>query len=296
MTPIRTIEQIIKAPDIHWVGTGFRVRQYFPNGDTSPMLDRMSPFLLLDYNEPYYFQGGPFKTGVNPHPHKGFETVTFCFSGSIAHKDTAGNTGIINSGDVQWMTAARGILHEEFHETEYAKRGRLFHALQLWINLPERYKNDNPSYQYLSADMMGYYQSLDETIEATVYTGTFRHITGPGKSYTPMNIYKLKLRPDSSISISEQATWNTGFLVLSGSGSTNGESYTTADFVLFNNDGDCFEVEAGDEGLELFVLSGEPINEPVVKHGPFVMTDSTELLLAFGEYKQGKFGREEDLM
>ena len=203
MNPVRTIERIIKAPDIHWVGTGFRVRQYFPNGDESPMLDRMSPFLLLDYNEPYYFEGSPFDTGDTPHPHKGFETVTFSFSGSIEHKDAAGNSGVIHSGDVQWMTAASGVLHKEFHEKEYAKRGRLFHALQLWVNLPERHKNDAPAYQYIPATTMGRYQSLDETIDAIVYTGAFRHITGPAKSHTPMNIYKLKLQPNSWISISE---------------------------------------------------------------------------------------------
>lgn len=146
MNPVRTIERIIKAPDIHWIGNGFRVRQYFPDGDESPMLDRMSPFLLLDYNEPYYFEASPFDTGDTPHPHKGFETVTFSFSGSIQHKDAAGNSGVIHSGDVQWMTAASGVLHKEFHEKEYVKRGRLFHALQLWINLPERHKNDAPSY------------------------------------------------------------------------------------------------------------------------------------------------------
>ena len=134
-------------------------------------------------------------------PHKGFETVTFSFSGSIGHKDAAGNSGVIHSGDVQWMTAASGVLHKEFHEKEYAKRGRLFHALQLWINLPERHKNDAPSYQYIPATIMGRYQSLDETIDAIVYTGTFRHITGPAKSHTLMNIYKLKLQPNSWISI-----------------------------------------------------------------------------------------------
>ncbi len=296
MNPVRTIDRIIKAPDIHWVGTGFRVRQYFPNGDDSPMLDRMSPFLLLDYNEPYYFEASPFDAGVTPHPHKGFETVTFSFSGSIEHKDTAGNGGVIHSGDVQWMTAASGVLHKEFHEKEYAKRGRLFHALQLWVNLPERHKNDAPAYQHIPANTMGRYQSLDETIDAIVYTGTFRNITGPAKSHTPMNIYKLKLQPNAWISISENETWNTGFLVINGTGTANGESIETADFVLFNNDGERFEVEAGDEGLEIFVLSGEPLNEPVVKHGPFVMTNKTELLLAYGEYKNGKFGREEDIM
>ena len=296
MNPVRTIERIIKAPDIHWVGTGFRVRQYFPDSDESPMLDRMSPFLLLDYNEPYYFEGSPFDTGDTPHPHKGFETVTFSFSGSIEHKDAAGNSGVIHSGDVQWMTAASGVLHKEFHEKEYAKRGRLFHALQLWINLPERHKNDAPAYQYIPATTMGRYQSLDETIDAIVYTGAFRHITGPAKFHTPMNIYKLKLQPNSWISISENMTWNTGFLVINGTGSANDESIEFGDFVLFNNDGERFEVESGDEGLEIFVLAGEPLNEPVVKQGPYVMTNKTELLLAYGEYINGKFGREEAIM
>ena len=194
------------------------------------------------------------------------------------------------------MTAASGVLHKEFHEKEYAKRGRLFHALQLWINLPERHKNDTPAYQYIPATTMGRYQSLDETIDAIVYTGAFRHITGPAKSHTPMNIYKLKLQPNSWISISENMTWNTGFLVINGTGSANGESIEYGDFVLFNNDGERFEVESGDEGLEIFVLAGEPLNEPVVKQGSFVMTNKTELILAYGEYKNGKFGREETIM
>ena len=243
MNPVRTIERIIKAPDIHWVGNS-----------------------------------------------------NIFFSGSIEHKDAAGNSGVIHSGDVQWMTAASGVLHKEFHEKEYAKRGRLFHALQLWINLPERHKNDTPAYQYLPATTMGRYQSLDERIDAIVYTGAFRHITGPAKSHTPMNIYKLKLQPNSWISISENMTWNTGFLVINGTGSANGESIESGDFVLFNNDGERFEVESGDKGLEIFVLSGEPLNEPVVKQGSFVMTNKTELILAYGEYKNGKFGREEDIM
>ena len=169
-------------------------------------------------------------------------------------------------------------------------------STSLWINLPERHKNDTPTYQYIPATTMGRYQSLDETIDAIVYTGAFRHITGPAKSHTPMNIYKLKLQLNSWISISENMTWNTGFLVINGTGSANGESIESGDFVLFNNDGERFEVESGDEGLEIFVLAGEPLNEPVVKQGSFVMTNKTELILAYGEYKNGKFGREEDIM
>lgn len=293
----RTIHQIIEPPHIHWVGTGFRVRQYFPNGDNSPLLQRMSPFILLDYNEPYYFEGSPFESGVSPHPHRGFETVTFSFSGSLEHKDTAGNTGIIHSGDVQWMTAGSGVLHKEFHEKESAKRGRMLHAIQLWVNLPSAFKNESPHYQHIQSAHMGQYTSLDETVKGIVYAGTFRNVKGPGKSYTPMNIYKLNIAGNSYVSISEQAHWNTGFLVINGSGIVNGESEISAgQFVIMNNDTDRFDIDAGPDGIEIFVLSGEPIDEPIAKNGPFVMNNGTDLLLAYGEYKNGRYGREEDLM
>lgn len=301
MVAKRSIEQIIEPEEPHWVGSGFRVRQYFPNGDTNPLnpplLTRMSPFLLLDYNEPYYFEGSPFEKGVAPHPHKGFETVTFSFSGSLEHKDTAGNRGVMHSGDVQWMTAGKGVLHREYHEKEWSKKGRMLHAIQLWVNLPAANKNDEPHYQHLAASTMGTYTSLDETVSAIVYAGAFRNITGPGNSYTPMNIYKLTIEPNSYVSIREQANWNTGFLVINGSGTVNGESQIAkGQFIIMSNDNEQFDIDAGDEGLEIFVLSGEPIHEPIVKKGPFVMNNATDVLLAFGEFQNGKFGREEDLM
>lgn len=310
MNQKRTIDQIIHAPEAHWVGTGFRVKQYFPNGDTSPLLERMSPFILLDYNEPYYFEGSPFESGVSPHPHKGFETVTFSFAGSIEHKDTAGNHGIIHSGDVQWMTAAGGVLHKEYHEKEYAKRGRMFHAIQLWVNLPKAHKQDAPTYQTLRKQQMGLYTSLDETIKGIVYAGTFRNIIGPARTHTPMNIYKLSIDAGSYISISEQPHWNTGFLVLAGSGTVNGESTESSkngtpqmsnsiqagDFVIMNNNADRFEIDAGPKGMEIFVLSGEPIDEPIAKRGPFVMNDGVETLLATSEWQNGRFGLAEDIM
>lgn len=288
----RTVEKVFRNNEAHWVGNGFHVKQYLPGPSGEKMMRRFSPFIMLDYNAPYFFQGTPFETGVGPHPHKGFETVTISFAGKVAHGDSQGNYGVIDSGDVQWMTAAGGVLHKEFHEKEYAKKDRLFHMVQLWVNLPAKHKFDKPSYQAIKANQMGKYVSLDESVKGTVYAGHLRHVQGPARTHTPINLYRLEINKGHAFTLEEPKNFNLGFLVVEGgSGTVNGDvTFENGDFVLFNNDGESVVVEAVSDNITILVLSGEPIDEPVAAYGPFVMNTFDEIIEAQQEFQSGKYG------
>lgn len=287
----RSIERIITNRRAHWVGNGFRVKQYFPSLQPDNFLERFSPFILLDYNEPYFFEATPFETGVGPHPHRGFETVTFAFAGKVEHGDNQGNSGIIEPGDIQWMTAGKGILHKEYHETEFAKKDRILHMIQLWVNLPRKDKLTEPKYQAITADQMGHYTSFDQTYQLIVYAGEVNGIKGPATTFSPMNIYKAELAKGHSEQFQEPADFNTGLLVLAGQVEINHQTTVqSGDFVLFENDGHPFVLTGLDEHSEVFVLSGQPLNEPVVHAGPFVMSTREELRQASHDFQTGKFG------
>ena len=287
----RKIESIFKNENHHWVGNGFRVKQYFPSTRGEDFLERFSPFILMDYNAPHTFEGTNVQTGVDIHPHRGFETVTFSFKGSIKHADNTGNTGVINEGDIQWMTAGSGILHKEFHEEEYAKNDRLFHMIQLWINLPKKDKMTAPKYQAITKDEMGIYKSEDEIVEAIVYSGEAFGVKGPASTFSPINIYKITLQKGRKIEIKEPSDFNTGLLVILGNLNVNEDTKVkTDDFVLFENDGNAFSLESLDGPSEIFVLSGQPLNESVVAYGPFVMNTYEEIVQANQDFRNGKFG------
>lgn len=288
---LRKIETIFKDGHLHWVGNGFRVKQYFPSLLGKEFFDRFSPFILLDYNEPYLFKATSLETGVGAHPHRGFETVTFAFSGKIEHGDNKGNRGIIESGDIQWMTAGSGILHKEFHEREFAKEDRIFHMIQLWVNLPKKYKMTEPKYQAIKKDQMGKYLSDDEQIELTIYAGDVFDIKGPASTFSPMNLYKIDIKKGKSVVIEEPSHFNTGLLILSGGVTINEtDPAERSDFVLFENDGNPFQITGVEEHSEVFVLSGQPLNEPVVAMGPFVMNTEEEIMQANLDYHNGAFG------
>lgn len=287
----RKIERIFKNDHSHWVGNGFRVKQYFPNSNKEYFFDRFSPFILMDYNEPYFFKATPFETGVGVHPHRGFETVTFAFAGKIEHGDNKGNTGIIEPGDIQWMTAGSGILHKEFHEKEFSKKDRVLHMIQLWVNLPKEHKMTEPKYQAIKATQMGKHFSEDGKAELTVYAGKVMNTRGPASTFSPMNIYKIDLAKGGSLTLQEPSDFNTGLLVLSGEVKINEVNPAKiSDFVLFENDGKAFCITGVEEHSEVFVLSGQPLNEPVVAGGPFVMNTEEELLQAHLDYRNGVFG------
>lgn len=287
----KKVERVFSNNNPHWVGNGFRVKQYFPRGQEGNFYERFSPFILLDYNEPYFFKGSPFEVGVGPHPHRGFETVTFAFAGKVAHGDNQGNKGVIEPGDIQWMTAGEGILHKEYHEEEYAKHDRVLHMIQLWVDLPKKDKMTKPNYQAITRNQMGVYTSDNEKAKVTVYAGEALGVKGPASTFSPMNIYKLDIAMGEIIVFDEPQNYNTGLLMLSGEVEVNNNTdVKNGDFVLFENDGDKIQIIGIEEESEVFILSGEPLDQPVMAMGPFVMTNEEELVQADKDFRSGKFG------
>ena len=291
MKKFRTIENIFKGPEPHMVGDGFRVSQYIPTGIKS--MERLSPFLLLDYNEPYYFKPSETRLGVGAHPHRGFETVTIAYDGKVEHHDNKGNHGIIGPGDVQWMTAASGIMHKEYHEAEFSKNGGIFHMVQLWVNLPKDKKMIEPRYQPLLKEEMGVLKLDNDKGEISIIAGEVKGVKGPANTFTNINLYNINLKNYGNTTLSEPKNFNTAILILKGEAKVNEDKICKeGDFIIFDNvEGEILLESLTEESLFL-VLSGEPINEPVVSHGPFVMNTLGEILDAYEDFRNNKFGTE----
>ena len=284
----KTIEKISSRPSRPgMVGDGFRVFNYIPGAGITQQ--RMSPFLMLDFNAEYNF--GPSETvkGVGVHPHKGFETVTIAYKGSVAHHDSTGNSGIINPGDVQWMTAGAGILHKEYHEKEFSKTGGPFEMVQLWVNLPKEHKATPAHYQAITAGEMGKKELPDNRGVVNVIAGKFGDVSGPASTYSPVNLFDIKLQNGGETIFNIPATHNTSLLVINGNVKVNGTEVKEHSFVLFGNEGEEISIAADDNAVVL-VISGEPINEPVVSYGPFVMNTEQEIHEAIMEFQSGKYG------
>ena len=287
----RSIEAIIPPPPPHMVGDGFRVHGFFPGGIIDKT--RMSPFFLMDYNSKVDFSPTDRPRGVSVHPHRGFETVTIAYHGKIAHHDSAGNSGVIGEGDVQWMTAASGLLHKEYHEEEFSRTGGLFQMVQLWVNLPAKYKMTPPKYQEITNDNVGKYRLDDSKGIIEIIAGEYESVKGPASTFTPMQVYNARLKKDATVDFKFPANYNTGILVIEGSALINGANASADHFVLFKNDGESITIHAT-EDVVLLILSGEPINEPIVQYGPFLMNTWDELEQAFQDVNAGKFGVLED--
>ncbi len=283
----KDIVGIYQPGSTHMVGDGFPVRNLFPSND----LDReVSPFLMLDYAGPRYFTPTDHPRGVGEHPHRGFETVTIVYEGVVAHRDSAGNAGVIGLGDVQWMTAASGIVHEEFHEKEFAKKGGTLHAIQLWVNLPRASKMSAPSYQtILNADI----PSIDLDGGAgrlRVIAGSFLGHRGPARTFTPIELYDLQLKAGTSVSLKLPDGHNASLLVLQGGASVNGGQVAgEAELIVCTRNGSQITV-AAHEDSRVLVMAGEPIEEPIARYGPFVMNTRAELMQAAQDYQAGKMG------
>ncbi|MDM0463463.1 pirin family protein [Clostridium perfringens] len=291
MKKFRTIENIFKAPEPHMVGDGFRVSQYIPTGIKS--MERLSPFLLLDYNAPYYFKPSETRLGVGAHPHRGFETVTIAYDGKVEHHDNKGNHGIIGPGDVQWMTAASGIMHKEYHETEFSKNGGIFHMVQLWVNLPKDKKMIEPKYQPLLKEEMGVLKLDNDKGEISIIAGEVKGVNGPANTFTNINLYNINLKNYGNTTLSEPQNFNTAILILKGEAKVNEDKICKeGDFIVFENGEGEILLESFTEESLFLVLSGEPINEPVVSHGPFVMNTLGEILDAYEDFRNNKFGTE----
>ncbi len=287
----KTIQQIIPPPPPHMVGDGFRVHNFFPGGNFSNK--RMSPFFMMDYNSKVDFSPRENPRGVGVHPHRGFETVTIAYHGKIAHNDSTGNSGVIGEGDVQWMTAASGILHKEYHEEEFSKKGGPFQMIQLWINLPAKYKMSKPKYQAIINEQIVKYQLPNNEGEVEIIAGEFKGVKGVASTFTPIEMYNAKLKKGASIKFDLPEKFNTGILVVKGEVKVNEQHAPVDNFILFKNEGEKITIDATEDSI-LFVISGEPINEPIAAYGPFLMNTHEELEQAMEDFNKGKFGYLED--
>ncbi|MGN7784146.1 pirin family protein [Niabella sp. 22666] len=283
----KSIERVLTRPtQAGMVGDGFRVFNFIPRGVTQ---QRLSPFLMLDFAAAFNFSPTDKPRGVDVHPHKGFETVTVSYKGSVAHHDSAGNSGVIHPGDVQWMTAGAGILHKEYHEETFAARGGVFEMVQLWVNLPKKDKSAQPHYQSLTKEKIGKTVLPDNGGEVNVIAGNFNGSTGAAETYTDVNLFNVKLNSGASLTTTIPASHNTALLVIEGSITVNGKEIEEHSFVLFKNDGEEIEFSATKNSVVL-VLSGEPIAEPIASYGPFVMNTQAEIYEAMEEFQNGKYG------
>ncbi|HYJ64332.1 MAG TPA: pirin family protein [Parafilimonas sp.] len=289
----KNVETIIAAAAPHFVGDGFRVHNFIP-GTQGLSMQRMSPFIMLDYNSKFYFPPSTKPKGVGVHPHRGFETVTIAYKGKVAHHDSGGGGGVIAEGDVQWMTAASGVLHKEYHEENFSKQGGDFQMVQLWVNLPAKDKMSKPKYQALENKNINRYALENNGGEIEVIAGHYKDVKGSASTFTPLHLLNAKLNKNAKADFSFPANFNTAVLAIEGSVIINGKENLPANhFALFENKGETFTIEATENAVVL-VLSGEPINEPIAAHGPFVMNTKAELMQAFDDYNKGKFGYLED--
>ncbi|HRH20708.1 MAG TPA: pirin family protein [Brevundimonas sp.] len=272
----------------HWVGDGFPVRSLFSYNELGK---HVSPFLLLDYAGPHIFDPTDQRRGVGQHPHRGFETVTIIYDGEVEHRDSTGQGGIIGPGDVQWMTAGGGILHEEFHSSTYAKTGGPFRMVQLWVNLPAADKMTAPGYQSILNAEIPTLALKDGAGTARIIAGDLDGSHGPARTFTPMNVWDVRLNRDAETVLDLPDGHTSILVVLSGRITVNGtEAAGTAEALLMSTDGEGVRVHA-DADTVLLVLSGEPIDEPIVGYGPFVMNSEDEIRQAIGDFNSGRFGQ-----
>lgn len=284
---MKKLSRIHKSSGMHWVGDGFPVRSVF---DYNGLGRELSPFLMLDYAAPHAFPPGREKRGVGGHPHKGFETVTIAYQGELEHRDSSGGGGKIGAGDVQWMTAGNGVVHEEFHSADFTRQGGRLQMVQLWVNLRARDKGVAPRYQTLLKEQIPNVELPDNAGTVRVIAGSFGSQSGVAKTYSPVNLWDVKLHAGKSAELSLPEEHTTAFLVLSGEVFINGADMAAeGDLAIFARSGEDISLAAKSDAT-LLVMDGEPFNEPVVGHGPFVMNTRAEILQAFEEYQLGRMG------
>jgi quercetin 2,3-dioxygenase len=271
----------------HWVGDGFPVRTLF---SYQSMGEELSPFLMLDYASPTRFPPATTAKGVGPHPHRGFETVTIAFEGELAHKDSAGNSGTIGPGDVQWMTAGAGILHEEMHSAQFTRQGGMLSMAQLWVNLPAKQKMTAPEYQAIQKQTIPMVNLDNDQGAIRIISGNYAGFVGPAKTHTAMHVWDLQIKKGGVISLPAPNHWNAALAILQGQVETEMGAAGEASLIVFNRVGAGVEIRASQDTHALF-LSGEPIIEPVVGYGPFVMNTKAEIAQAIDDFNGGQFGR-----
>ena len=275
------------APNRHWVGDGFPVHGMF--GYSGADVPQRSPFLLLDYAAPTHFDPTTLRRGVGQHPHRGFETVTIVYDGEVEHRDSTGNGGVIGPGDVQWMTAGSGILHEEFHSRAYGERGGPFEMVQLWVNLPAKDKMARPGYQGITDAQIPVAPLADDAGRVRVIAGTFEGYEGPATTFSPMNVWDLRINAGKTVALPQEEGWTVQVVVLSGTVQVNDTVLREKQMVTLSTGGTGVTIEANTDA-KLLLLAGEPIDEPVVGYGPFVMNSQDEIRQAIADFNGGKFG------
>jgi hypothetical protein len=289
----KNIEVILPPPHFHMVGDGFRVHNFFPS-NAGIGLYGMSPFFLMDYGSKWLVPPSDTPKGVGVHPHRGFETVTIAYQGRVAHHDSAGNSGVIGEGDVQWMTAGAGVLHKEFHEKEFSKKGGVFQMVQLWVNLPAKDKMTPAKYQAIENKDMPRYLLDDGDSCVELIAGEYKGLKGPAFTFSPVSLFNAKLAGGSKADFSFSSKYNTGMLVIEGEIKINNSKTAPEDnFIFFGHKGEDIVIEAVKKSV-ILILSGEPLGEPVASNGPFVMNTDVEIKQAYEDYYNGKFGYLED--
>ncbi len=286
-TDFKTVRGVFEPGSEHWVGDGFPVRNLFPSNG---LVAQMDPFLMLDYAGPVEFAATDTPKGVGEHPHRGFETVTIAYQGAVAHRDSSGSTGVIYPGDVQWMTAASGVVHEEMHEREFARKGGMFEMVQLWVNLPAAHKMSKPGYQAIESARIPVV-AFGDGAQARVIAGELDGVRGAAQTFTPVNVFDVRMAAGASGEMALPAGHNASVVLLRGAIAVNGtEVDEEARLVLLSTEGSGVRLEARKESLVL-VLTGAPIDEPVASYGPFVMNTQAEIMQAINDYRAGRMGR-----
>jgi redox-sensitive bicupin YhaK (pirin superfamily) len=286
-TAAKELRSIESSAGRHWVGDGFPVRTLLAYPEHGAAI---TPFLLLDHAGPTEFPPTTRRLGVGEHPHRGFETVTIVYQGEVEHRDSAGGGGRIGPGDVQWMTAAAGLVHEEFHGAEFARRGGPFEMVQLWVNLPAAHKRDAPRYQAIESAQIPNVALPEQRGSLRVIAGEFAGQRGPARTFTPMNVWDLALQGGGRTDFELPEGWTAALVVLSGTVRANGsEPLGSGEVALFSREGSSLALEAT-QGARALLLSGEPIDEPIAGSGPFVMNTAQEIRQAMADYSAGRMG------
>ena len=285
---MRKVIGVYRNQNMHWVGDGFPVKSLF---SYDRLGQAVSPFLLLDYAAPYEFKPTTMKHGVGSHPHRGFETVTIAYKGEVEHKDSAGGGGTIKTGDVQWMTAGAGVVHEEFHSSEFAEKGGLFEMVQLWVNLPAKDKMTAPRYQAIENKDIPVVSLADDAGQIRVISGTFRDVKGPASTFSPVNVWDGQIKANQSEHIHVPMNHTVLVVVLEGELTINAtQKVLDSSIVLFEQNDDPTILLEANQDTKFLVLTGEPLNEPIQGYGPFVMNTKEEIIEAFNDFNSGKFG------
>jgi redox-sensitive bicupin YhaK (pirin superfamily) len=284
---MKKVVEILRSKGRHWVGDGFPVRSLFSYNEDA---EAISPFLLLDYAGPHMFDPADRPRGVGRHPHRGFETVTIVYDGEVSHKDSTGGGGTIGPGDVQWMTAAGGIIHEEFHSPTFTKAGGPFRMVQLWVNLPARDKMTPPHYQAIANADIPTVELASGKARARIIAGGLEGTRGPATTFTPINMWDVRVDAGTDLGLPLPDGHNALVVVLSGHVTIDGQGAGEAEVVRLSSDGGDVAIHADGDAM-LLVLTGEPIDEPVFGYGPFVMTNETEIRQAIDDFNSGRFDR-----